>query len=44
MKDIMISINVEGAETPIVTPVDKAGAIAKELDKAGKKWTLGSTY
>ena len=33
---MMINIHIEGAEQPIVLPINKAKVFAKELDKAGK--------
>ena len=43
MKDMMITIHVEGVETPFALSVDKATTFAKELERAGKKWRLGKT-
>jgi ATP-dependent Clp protease adapter protein ClpS len=43
MKEIMINIHIEGADTPVVLPMNKATTFAKELERAGKKWRLGKT-
>ncbi len=43
MKDMMINFHIEGAKLPIVLPVTKAMGFAIVLEKAGKKWRLGST-
>jgi hypothetical protein len=43
MKDMMINIHVEGQEVPFTMAITKVQPLIKELDRAGKKWRLGST-
>jgi hypothetical protein len=40
---MMINIHIDGADQPIVLPIEKAAVFAKELDRAGKTWRLGKT-
>lgn len=43
MKDIIITFHIEGTKQPVALDITKAGAFAKELEQAGKKWRLGKT-
>jgi|ETNvirenome_6_85_1030632.scaffolds.fasta_scaffold00276_33 hypothetical protein len=40
--NMFISIIVDGAKLPIVLDTKKATIFAQELDRAGKKWRIGS--
>jgi hypothetical protein len=43
MKDMMITIHIDGVETPLVMDLGKVQPVIKELERAGKKWRLGKT-
>ena len=43
MKDMMITIHIDGAEQPVVIDMNKITPVIKELERAGKKWRLGKT-
>jgi hypothetical protein len=43
MKDMMITIHIEGAENALVVDMAKVQPVIKELERAGKVWRLGKT-